>query len=219
MKLPRDAYAGIFLGKITKWNDPKIAEANPGAKLPDRNINVIVRADASGTTFVFTKHLSTISEEFAKSPGTNKLPNWPMRSPSRRATTASPPASARRPARSATSSTAIAKAAKAKMAQLQNKAGKISSRPPPSQEQAALASVESAREPDRLGIRSGRRRFLSDRHLHLDHLLQELCRCKKAEALRDVLAWCVTEGQKESEASGVYSAARQRGDCASKTLR
>ena len=51
---------------------------NPDAKLPDSDINVVVRADGSGTTFVFTQHLSAISEEFKKSPGTNKLPNWPV---------------------------------------------------------------------------------------------------------------------------------------------
>jgi ABC-type phosphate transport system substrate-binding protein len=78
LKLTRQAYADIFLGKITKWNDKAIADANPDAKLPDRDIKVVVRSDGSGTTFVFTKHLSAISEEFAKSPGTNKQPNWPV---------------------------------------------------------------------------------------------------------------------------------------------
>ena len=78
LKLSRKAYAGIFLGKVSRWNDPLIAQANPGVTLPDAPINVIVRADSSGTTFVFSKHLSAISEEFAKSPGTNKMPNWPV---------------------------------------------------------------------------------------------------------------------------------------------
>ena len=61
LKLSRDAYAGIFLGKITKWNDPAIAKDNPGEKLPDPPINVAFRSDGSGTTFVFTKHLAVIS--------------------------------------------------------------------------------------------------------------------------------------------------------------
>jgi phosphate transport system substrate-binding protein len=78
LKLTRKAYVDIFLGKITKWNDKSIAQANPGVKLPNAPINVVVRADSSGTTFVFTKHLSEISPEFAKSPGTNKMPNWPV---------------------------------------------------------------------------------------------------------------------------------------------
>src|SRR5262245_48689746 len=78
LKLSRDAYSGIFLGKITKWNDEAIRKTNPGANLPDKNVNVVVRSDSSGTTFVFSQHLSAISPEFAKSPGTNKLPSWPV---------------------------------------------------------------------------------------------------------------------------------------------
>lgn len=78
LKLSRQTYAGIFLGKVTKWNDPSIAKTNPGVKLPDSTINVIVRADSSGTTNVFTRHLSAISPEFAKSVGVNNMPNWPV---------------------------------------------------------------------------------------------------------------------------------------------
>ncbi len=68
LKLSRDAYVGIFLGKITKWNDPAIVAANPGVKLPDAEINVVVRADSSGTSFVFTKHLSAISAGIREKP-------------------------------------------------------------------------------------------------------------------------------------------------------
>ena len=66
LKLTREAYSGIFLGKVTKWNDPLIAKSNPGVKLPDIPINVVVRADSSGTTFVFSQHLAAISPEFAQ---------------------------------------------------------------------------------------------------------------------------------------------------------
>src|SRR5215469_7391384 len=78
LKLSRKAYSGIFLGKVTTWNDPLIAASNPGVQLPATPINVVVRADSSGTTFVFTKHLSAISAEFAETTGTNTLPNWPV---------------------------------------------------------------------------------------------------------------------------------------------
>src|SRR5215471_20103724 len=57
LKLPRDLYPEIFLGKVTRWNDPRIVAANPNIKLPDLPITVVRRSDASGTTFVFTKHL------------------------------------------------------------------------------------------------------------------------------------------------------------------
>ena len=77
LKLPRDVYPAIFLGTITKWNDPKIAAANPGLTLPDLPITVVRRADASGTTFVFTQHLSAVSDAFKNGPGKGTTVNWP----------------------------------------------------------------------------------------------------------------------------------------------
>src|SRR5229473_4777897 len=59
-----DALAGIFLGKITKWNDPAIAGANKGASLPAADIIVVHRSDGSGTTFIWTDYLSKVSEEW-----------------------------------------------------------------------------------------------------------------------------------------------------------
>ena len=78
LKLSRDAYVGIFLGKITKWNDPAIAKDNPGVKLPDLPINVAVRSDGSGTTFVFTKHMAAINKDFADEVGSDKSVTWPV---------------------------------------------------------------------------------------------------------------------------------------------
>ncbi len=77
LKLPRDVYPEIFLGKITKWNDPKIAAANPGLNLPDTPITVVVRSDKSGTTFGFTGHLSEISPDFKAAVGQGKMVQWP----------------------------------------------------------------------------------------------------------------------------------------------
>lgn len=78
LKLPRDVYVDIFAGKITKWNDPKIAAANPGAKLPDQAITVVHRSDGSGTTAVFTKHLSAISPDWKAAVGDGKTVQWPV---------------------------------------------------------------------------------------------------------------------------------------------
>jgi phosphate transport system substrate-binding protein len=78
LKLSRDAYTGIFLGKITQWNDPVIAKANPGAKLPDTKITVVTRSDGSGTTYVFTAHLSAISAAWKSGPGAGKSVNFPV---------------------------------------------------------------------------------------------------------------------------------------------
>ncbi|NBC12149.1 MAG: phosphate ABC transporter substrate-binding protein PstS [Gammaproteobacteria bacterium] len=77
LKLPRDVYPEIFAGTITQWNDPKIAAANPDAELPDDDITVVVRSDSSGTSFVFTGHLSEISPNFKETVGQAKSPNWP----------------------------------------------------------------------------------------------------------------------------------------------
>jgi phosphate transport system substrate-binding protein len=78
LKLSRDTYVAIFLGKIAKWNDPAIAKDNPDVKLPDLPINVAFRSDGSGTTFVFTKHLAAISKDFADEVGSDKSVTWPI---------------------------------------------------------------------------------------------------------------------------------------------
>ena len=78
LKLPRDVYPDIFLGKITRWNDPRITAANPDIKLPDLPITVVRRSDSSGTNFVFTKHLSAISPEFKAQVGTGTNVQWPQ---------------------------------------------------------------------------------------------------------------------------------------------
>jgi phosphate transport system substrate-binding protein len=77
LKLSRQAYAGIFLGEIKNWNDPQIAATNPGVKLPKLTIVTVVRQDASGTTFAFTKHLDAISEEWRSRYGPATLIDWP----------------------------------------------------------------------------------------------------------------------------------------------
>ena len=76
LKLPRNVYPEIFLGKITKWNDAKIVAANPGVKLPDTPITVVVRSDKSGTTFGFTGHLSAISSDFKSAVGQGTMVQW-----------------------------------------------------------------------------------------------------------------------------------------------
>ena len=77
LKLSRAAYTKIFLGQVTKWNDPVIAQSNPDAKLLDTGITVVRRADSSGTTFVFTQHLSAVSEAWKNGPGVGTTVNWP----------------------------------------------------------------------------------------------------------------------------------------------
>ncbi len=73
-----DIIADIFLGKITKWNDPRIKDVNPEASFPNMNIMVIHRSDGSGTTFIFTDYLQKISNEWKKRVGRGKSVNWPV---------------------------------------------------------------------------------------------------------------------------------------------
>ncbi|MBD3322637.1 MAG: phosphate ABC transporter substrate-binding protein PstS [Chitinivibrionales bacterium] len=77
LKLTPEIIADIFLGKITSWSDEKIREANPGVKLPKLNIIIVHRADASGTTFIFTDYLSKISPMWKQIAGRGKAVNWP----------------------------------------------------------------------------------------------------------------------------------------------
>lgn len=76
LKLTGELIADIYLGKISKWNDPKIAEINPGVKLPNLAIAPVYRADGSGTTFVFTDYLSMLSPEWKSKVGSSTSVKW-----------------------------------------------------------------------------------------------------------------------------------------------
>ena len=77
LKFTPDVIAGIFLGKITKWNDPALTAINPGVKLPDMPIVVAHRSDGSGTTYIWTDYLSKISDEWKTKVGKGSAVNWP----------------------------------------------------------------------------------------------------------------------------------------------
>ncbi len=78
IKFTPQALAGIFLGKITKWNDEAIAAANPGVKFPDKPIVIVHRSDGSGTTYIFTDYLSKVSPEWQSQVGKNTSVKWPV---------------------------------------------------------------------------------------------------------------------------------------------
>jgi phosphate transport system substrate-binding protein len=78
LKLTPELLADIFLGKIKKWNDPKLAESNAGTKLPDTAVTVVHRSDGSGTTWIFTNYLAKVSPDWAKSVGNDKSVSWPV---------------------------------------------------------------------------------------------------------------------------------------------
>src|SRR5262245_16287760 len=200
LKLSRKAYSGIFLGTVKNWNDPAITSANPGVKLPDEPINVVVRADSSGTTYVFTKHLSAISPEFAKSPGTNKMPNWPVgtKSKGNEGVTASLKTT---PGSIGYIEYGYAKSQGLAMATLENKSGGFVA-PSTESGQAALAS---ATLPDDLIV------WASDPETPDAYpivtytwliLYKQYPDKKKLDVLQDLVKYALTDGQKESEALG-----------------
>ncbi len=78
LKLSSEDVADIFLGRITKWNDPKLVRDNPGVKLPDQPIIVVHRSDGSGTTAIFTDYLSGVSAEWKSKAGMGASVKWPV---------------------------------------------------------------------------------------------------------------------------------------------
>jgi phosphate transport system substrate-binding protein len=200
LKLSRDAYTGIFLGKITKWNDLAIVKHNPSTKLPDQPINVVVRADSSGTSYVFSKHLSAISPEFEKNPGTNKMPNWPVgtKSKGNEGVTASLKTT---PGSIGYVEYGYAKSTTMPMALLENKEGAFVA-PTTASGQAALAGVSLPENlvawvPDPPGKES----------YPIVTFTWLLCYkqyddAKKLTALKEVLRYCLDKGQASSEELG-----------------
>jgi phosphate transport system substrate-binding protein len=77
IKFSQDAIAGIYLGKITNWNDPYIAKENPGVNLPNQPILVVYRSDGSGTTYIWTDYLSKVSPEWQQRVGKGTAVKWP----------------------------------------------------------------------------------------------------------------------------------------------
>ena len=78
IKFSPDVLADIYLGKITNWNDGRIAKDNPGVSLPNLKIIVVHRSDGSGTTYIFTDYLSKVSSDWANGPGRGASPSWPV---------------------------------------------------------------------------------------------------------------------------------------------
>ena len=200
LKLSRQAYVGIFLGKVKKWNDPLIAKSNAGVALPDLPINVVVRADGSGTSFAFTKHLSAISPEFAKNPGVNTIPNWAVgtRSKGNEGVTASVMMT---PGAIGYIEFGYAKSQNLPMAILENKSGSFVA-PSTASGTAALASAQF---PENLIA------WVPDPEAKDAYPIATytwlICYKQysdkgKFQLLQDLLTYCVTDGQKESEALG-----------------
>jgi phosphate transport system substrate-binding protein len=197
LQLSRAAYAGIFLGKIKKWNDPEIVKTNAGVSLPDKDITVAHRSDGSGTTFVFTQHLSAISDAWKTSPGKGTSVDWPVGVGGRKNDGVAA-LIAQTPGSIGYIEYSFAVGSKMTMAELENKAGKFI--PPTLAASAkALAAVT---------LPEDMRAWVTDPEGEDSYPIVTytwiLAKKKysdpaKAEALKKLLDWCVTDGQKLSE--------------------
>ena len=200
LRLSRKTYSGIFLGKITKWDDPAVAADNPGAKLPALAITLVHRADSSGTTYNMTSHLSAISPDWMAGPGTSKAPNWPtgIGSKGNEGVTST---LQQTPGAIGYVEYGYAKQSKLTMAVLENKVGKFVA-PTTASGQAALGAAQL---PDNLRL------FLPDPEgadaypiVTYTWLLLYKNSDKPAStaALKEIVKYCLTDGQKISEEMG-----------------
>jgi phosphate transport system substrate-binding protein len=203
LKLGRDVYPDIFLGRITRWDDPRLQAENPDARLPDLPITVVRRADSSGTTYAFTKHLAAVSPAWAEGPGIGKTVVWPdsdkiVAAPKNDGVTAT---IRQTPGAIGYIEYGYARFAKVPMAALENQAGRHVS---PSLE-SGRAALTDARLPDDLRIwlpdPPGEAAYpivtyswllLDRRRLASEH----------GPALRDLIEYCLTTGQGVADRMG-----------------
>ncbi len=211
LKLPQSVYPQIFTGDITKWNDPQIAAANPGVKLPNRDITVVVRSDSSGTTFVFTGHLSAINDKFKNSVGQGKAPQWPasthfVKAPKNDGITATVKQT---PGSIGYIEYGYAKLTKSPTALLENKSGHYV-KPSAESGSAALASAEfpkgnlpGSKVPDlRAWIYNPAGADAYPIATFTWMIFPEQQSPEKAKAARDLIEYCLTKGQQQSDAMG-----------------
>lgn len=201
LKLTRDAYSGLFLGEITRWNDPRIVKTNPGLKNAPLTIAVVVRHDASGTTYALTNHLSAISPGWRDRFGAAQLVDWP-------GTAMRADGNAGVAGRIRVSLGSIgyvhygfAKRLGLRMALLENKAGHFI-RPTAESSTAALAQTH---------LPKNLRLFFADPDgadcypivtLSWILLYRSYPDANKAAAIQDLFRWCLNEGQAASEGLG-----------------
>ena len=202
LRLPREIYPEIFLGKIARWSDPRIVAANPNMKLPDLPITVVRRSDASGTNFVFTKHLSAINSEFAKQVGSGTTVQWPtsdkiVGAPKNDGVTAT---IRQTPGALGYIEYGYAKLTKTNAALLQNKAGKYIE---PGAASGSAALANAALGPDLRGWiedPEGAESYPIATFTWLMFYRKQ--DAKKATVLRDLVEYCATKGQAIADSMG-----------------
>lgn len=202
LKLSRDAYTKILMGEVTKWNDPAIAACNAGTKLPDTAITVVVRADSSGTTHVFSTHLSAISEKWKSQFGINKTINWPNQSNFVKAPKNDGVTAMIKQTPGAIGYVEYGFAKQLGQAVLENKSGAYV-KPSAQSGQAALASVKEIPENLVLWIADpeGEQSYPIVSYTWL-LCFRKYDDAKKAQTLKELVNYCITDGQAVSDSIG-----------------
>src|SRR5215813_6097386 len=209
LKLSRDVYVDIFLGKITTWDDPRLKALNPHLRLPRDNIALVVRQDSSGTTYAFSNHLSAISAKWRdQGPGVGRVLAWPGNPMI--ASGNEGVAGRIKNSKGAIGYVeyGIAQRARLPMAWLENKAGQYI-QPLGDSGMATLSNVEMPENlriffPDPDGKNSYPIVTFSWLLLYKQYNNQH-----KAAALKQYIKWCLTEGQTFNEALGYIRLAPQ----------
>ena len=203
LKLTRAAYAGIFTGTVTKWNDPAITAANPGVTMPDLPITVVTRSDSSGTTYVFTQHLANISDPFKTTVGQGTTVQWPktatfVAAPKNDGVTATVKQT---PGAIGYIEYGYAKLTKAETALLQNKAGKFIAANEASGT-AALASANPKADDLRVWIPDPEGADSYPIATFTWMMFYKKQAPEKAALLRKLVDYGLTDGQKNADAMG-----------------
>jgi phosphate transport system substrate-binding protein len=208
LRLSREAYTGIFLGKIKDWSDPVIRECNPDLRLPKMTITAVVRSDGSGTTFAFTKHLDAISSEWRQRYGPATLVNWPGRAMRAKGNEGVAGLVLQSEGSIGYMGLGFAQRLGLKVAVIENKAGNYIV---PGTE-SALASIGSAVLPENLRL------FLPDPDgpesypivtLTWVLLYDKYDDPRKARDIKELFNWCLHAGQAYSEQLGYLPLTRQ----------
>jgi phosphate transport system substrate-binding protein len=188
--------AGIYLGDIAKWNDPKIAALNPGVQIPDLPIIVVHRSDRSGTTFIFTDYLTAVSHDWATKLGKNSAVNWPTGIGGKGSEGVSGQVK-QLPGAIGYVELAYAEQNKLPVAELKNAAGKFVVPSPESVSKAmATATIPDDFRFSMVNAPGDESYPISGASWVL--LYQKQPNAAKGKALVSFLKWCVTEGQKLS---------------------
>jgi phosphate transport system substrate-binding protein len=198
LNLTPEALSGIFLGKITKWNDPAITSANKGVNLPDKSISVVHRTDSSGTTFVWTDYLSSVSPDWKNGPGKGQTVKFPVGMAQKGSEGVAGMVKQQHNSIGYVEMT-YAKQNKIPYAKIKNSAGAFVEASPAGATAAAAAAVKSMPEDYRISIvnQPGKEAYPISTFTYL-LIPEKIPDAGKKKAIVEFLKWALQDGQKEA---------------------